>query len=378
MPILIAASLVSATLGSIHGFSVFVAPLEAQFGAARSTVSLTYSLALVSLTIAVLLGPRVYHLWSAARLMVMVSVLASVGAIVAGVAGSLGGVWLGYSLLFGAANGLGYGFGLQIAGQANPGREGLAMGGVTAAYALGAILSAPGFDALVTRYGFLAAMLALAGVMIVTGSLSALILWRHSARYKGGSGVATPLSVPNARLILLWLGYFGGVLSGLMVIGHASGIAISKQPGSAAWIAPAIIAICNLAGSLIAGRLADWAPPGKLLIALPAATAGALIGLSLVDSTVAMMLVFGVVGFAYGGTIAVYPAAISKMFGNQFGPRIYGRVFTAWGTAGLLGPWSAGMLFDTSGGYGAALVVAAAFAIGSVIAAFQLFRDTAK
>ena len=54
--------------------------------------------------------------------------------------------------------------------------------------------------------------------------------------------------------------------------------------------------------------------------------------------------------------------------------RIYGRVFTAWGAAGLLGPWLAGVLFDLSGDYRIALLVAAAIGLGSVAALTGVFR----
>ena len=43
--------------------------------------------------------------------------------------------------MFGAANGLGYGYALQISAQANPRYKGFAMGLVTASYALGAVLA---------------------------------------------------------------------------------------------------------------------------------------------------------------------------------------------------------------------------------------------
>ena len=76
--IVAAASLLSAVLGSVHAFSVFIDPLEAQFSAARSAVSLTYSGALVSLTLAVLLGPRVYARWPAAWFLAAASALAMI------------------------------------------------------------------------------------------------------------------------------------------------------------------------------------------------------------------------------------------------------------------------------------------------------------
>ena len=101
--VLTAASIVSAVLGSIHAFSVFLEPLETQFAAQRSTVSLTYSFALMALTLAVLLAPRIYGRWSAATLITVSCGMAALGAMIAAFANSLTGVWLGYSLIFGLA-----------------------------------------------------------------------------------------------------------------------------------------------------------------------------------------------------------------------------------------------------------------------------------
>jgi OFA family oxalate/formate antiporter-like MFS transporter len=371
--VLAGASIVSAVLGSIHAFSVFLEPLEGQFTATRSAVSLTYSLALLALTISVLLGPRFFGRWSAASIVLFACALAACGALLAGMAGSLAFVWLGYSLIFGLANGLGYGFGLQIAAQFNPGREGLAMGVVTAAYALGAVLSPALFSQLVEVGGFASAMFSLAAALIGAGVLSAILMKTVDARFRVEIHQSGALSVPVRIQRLLWLGYFGAVLAGLMVIGHAAGIGASLRPGTAVWLAPAIIAASNLLGSLIGGRLADWVRPGILLATLAVLTTLAVAGIAAFGHIGGLMAGLGVVGFAYGGTIAAYPAAIAKLFGMRDSARIYGRIFTAWGCAGLIGPWFAGVLFDWSGGYQLALLAAAAFGLISVTAVIVLF-----
>lgn len=371
--VLIAASIVSAVLGTIHGFSVFIEPLEIQFGATRSQVSLTYSLALVTLTFAVLFGPRIFGRWSAATFILCACGLAAIGALLAGIAGSLPFVWLGFSLIFGLANGLGYGFGLQIAAQVNPGREGLAMGIVTAAYAFGAVLSPIVFDLAVGFGGFTAAMKVLAVSLLGAGTLSAILMWSVQARFQTEQPSSATASAPVKSQLLLWLGYFGGVLAGLMVIGHAAGIAASLRPDSAAWVAPVVIAACNLMGSLVCGRLADRISLGLLLTALATITSVSLAGLALFGEFGGLMIALGVIGFAYGGTIATYPAVVAKLFGMAQSARIYGRVFTAWGLAGLLGPWLAGSLFDTYGDYRIAMISAAAFGLVSVVATLVLF-----
>ena len=144
--ILIAASMVSAVLGSLHAFSVFLVPLEEALEVGRGTASLTYSFALVCLTLTVLAGPRLYAVFRPWVIYAIVAGLGSVGDLVAGWSNRILGVWLGYSLCFGVANGLGYGFGLQYAARAMPGKGGWAMGVVTAAYALGAAVSPLGFE----------------------------------------------------------------------------------------------------------------------------------------------------------------------------------------------------------------------------------------
>lgn len=372
--VLVASSIMAAVLGSIHAFSVFLAPLETQFAEPRSVVSLTYSLALVALTFAVLMGPRVFGRWSAATFILSVGVLAASGALLAGFAHSFPIVLIGYSLIFGAANGLGYGFGLQISAQFNPGREGLAMGIVTASYALGAVLSPPLFVVAIEAGGFAASMFALAAALLGAGVLSAALMRSVGVRFQTENNAGAKPCISPRDLRLLWLGYFGGVLAGLMIIGHAAGIAAALRPGTQAWIAPVTIAGFNLLGSLVAGRLADRLPLGALLAALALLTATTLAGLAAFGKVYGVMVGLGLVGFAYGGTIAAYPVAILKLFGIQESAKIYGRVFTAWGCAGLVGPWFAGFLFDWSGDYRLALLAAAAIGLMSAGAVSVLFR----
>jgi len=374
---LIAASLMAMVLGSVHAFSVFLEPLEFQFGQPRAQVSLTYSLALASLTIAVLLGPRIYGRWSPSTLCLTAFLGAALGAFVAGLAPSLTMVWIGYGVIFGLANGLGYGFGLQLAARANPTRQGLSMGIVTAFYALGAALSPAAFSILQDVGGFRLAMAGLVLVLIGLAPICAALL--RDVRFATDRETATT-SQPRFRartLGLLWLGYGAGVAAGLMTIGHAAGIATQLNPAATAWHAPALLAICNLAGSLSAGRLTDHLAPRALLIGLPLLTAAAVLTLATLGTAGIVLPALGIIGFAYGGTIAAYPAAIAIRFAPDDGPRIYGRVFTAWGLAGLTAPWLAGRLFDATGTYDTALLAAGILAGLSAGAASLLPRHHA-
>ena len=98
--VLFAASMVSMVLGSIHAFSVFLEPLEIEFGSSRASVSLIYSFSLVFLTLAVLFGPAVYSRLQPATIYFWVAVLSAIGTCLAGFASEIETFWFGYSFIF--------------------------------------------------------------------------------------------------------------------------------------------------------------------------------------------------------------------------------------------------------------------------------------
>lgn len=371
--VLIATSSLSMVLGSVHAFSVFLEPLENSLALSRSDASLTYSLALLSLTGAVLGGPKIFQTVGPVPLVLAVGGVGGAGTLLAATAPDIVQIWLGYGLLFGAANGLGYGYGLQLAARTNPGREGWSMGCVTAFYAVGAAVAPFPLDRVIGLHGFAGGMIALAIVQVIASIGAAALLTSAHARFDrieetGGRG-----RIITGDLIRLWLGYGTGVAAGLMAIGHATGIARAAGMTSDIWIAPTVVAVCNMAGSFVGGFAVDRFESGRLLTLVPLGSAIALGMLAMFQESAVMLLLLGAIGTAYGAMIAIYPAAISKRFGAADSPRIYGQVFTSWGLAGLVAPWMAGFLYDTSGSYQRALMAAACLALISAVGAFLNF-----
>ena len=368
---LVAAMLVTFVLGSVHAFSVFIVPLENLLQLPRSEISLIYSLALVALTIAVLLGYRVYHRLAPGSLVLLTCLLAAAGIALAALVPAWWALCAGYSLLFGFANGIGYGYSLQLVGRVMPRRRGFAMGAVTAAYAVGSVIFAQVFAWRIAAAGVDAALLAIALALVICGGLAALMLRVSGASY--GQPAAAPADDMRAGhstgVAVFWMAYLSAVFAGLMAIGHAAGIALSRDaaPGLATQAA-----VTTGIGSALGGFLAGWmiarCSAVRLLIGLPLLSAGALLALSLTGDAGATVILLSLVGFAYGSLIAVYPVAIAERYGEQ-GPRIYGRVFTAWGFAGLAGPWSAGLIYDWQAAYEPAMLTAAGIAVLSSVCA---------
>ena len=372
---LAAALLLTGSLGSIHAFGVFLVPFEAAFGASRASVSLIYSLALVALTFSVLIGHRLYGLLAPWCLAAVACAAAALGLVLAASASSLWQLGIGYSLLFGAANGLGYGFALAIVGRAFSRRRGLAMGSVTAVYAVGAVIFAKVFEVLIGWSGPSAALLSLAAVLTAVGLLAGLLMWFSGIRLAQAEAAeeSEGLRGRGRLLALLWFCYGLSVAAGLMAIGHAAGI-VSAAGGAEGDLASGVIVIAlgNALGGFLAGRLADLWSMRVLLAGLPLISAAALGLLAAVEGAAAAIGALALVGFAYGAIIAVFPVVTARYFEMTLYAKAYGRIFTAWGLAGLGAPWLAGRLYDLSGGYTVALLLAAVAALGAALLALLL------
>lgn len=375
--VLTAAVLLSGALGSVHAFSVFIAPLEHALGATRAEISLIYSLAIVSLTAVMLVGHAAHVRIAPPLLASATCLVAALGLLAAGWSGRYAGFLVGYGLLFGAANGMGYGYALYLAARAVPARIGFGMGAVTAAYALGATVFAKVFALLIARAGVSAALAGLAAFLVVVGLGAALLLWRAGLAAQGGDAVArVARPVPRRGLVtVLWAGFGLGSAAGLMAMGHAAGIvaAVGGRPGEFV-LGAMLIGLGNACGGLAAGWLCDRWPAARLMAVLSGGSALVLFALAGMVQPAWVIAGLTLVGFFYGALVAVYPVAVSGYFGPRLAGKVYGRVFTAWGLAGLAGPWMAGAVYDVTGHYGPALAIAGAAALGALAVAIVLLR----
>jgi MFS transporter, OFA family, oxalate/formate antiporter len=86
------------------------------------------------------------------------------------------------------------------------------------------------------------------------------------------------------------------------------------------------------------------------------------------------VLMLAVVGVCYGCLPSLYPVLVARTYGAARAPEVYGRLFTAWGAAGVAAPLLAGLLFDWRRDYSGALVVAALVAAVAALASLALAR----
>ena len=361
-------------LGSIHAFSVFVPEWEQLRGADRSSVSFVYSLALITLTVMVLLGHHLYRRLPAAILFLIAGIGASGGLALAARSDSLPELYLSYGLVFGAANGLGYGYALQLSGQALPARKGLAMGLVTAFYAVGATVFPILFTYLINSSGNSLALSVMSLIVLAVSCLAAcIVFWTKAVCDVERTSTYNRLSANLKQVrLLFWIAYGAGAAAGLMVIGHAYGIAIWFGLDSrGATISVIVLSLGNMLGGFAAGYSADRYTARHILAGLPIVSGFAIITMYILGFRFDISVWTGIalIGFCYGALIAVYPVAISDVYGSKASARVYGQIFTAWGLAGLIGPWSSGWFFDLTNSYVPALVLAVVLCVLSATVA---------
>ncbi len=193
--------------------------------------------------------------------------------------------------------------------------------------------------------------------------------------------IQPPSPIPSHRPVVqsksifwvLWFGFFFGAFAGVMVLGHAAAI-VSSFGATIEQIAlgTSMVAVGNGVGRLGGGWFSDRVAPRRILTAMLLLAGLALLIIVTVPGVAVSIVALTVVGIGYGTMAGAYPVIISQLYGVANFSKIYGRVFTAWGLAGLGGPALGGLLFDRSGDYVMAILLAAIAALCSGFICYTL------
>ena len=146
-----------------------------------------------------------------------------------------------------------------------------------------------------------------------------------------------------------------------MVIGHLSKIASIQTGRDIGFLLVAATAIFNSAGRPMAGMISDRLGRSKTMMFLYLCQGAVLLAFPLFRSFGTILFGAGVVTFAYGAMLSVYPSAVCDFYGTKNLGLNYGILFTAWGVGGIVGPILAGTIVDSTGGYFWAYIAAGSF-----------------
>ena len=366
--VVIACLLITFCMGSLHAFSTLIENIELQIDVSRMASSLVYSTALICVTVAVFFGHIFYRKLSPLLIIFLIASLPLIGILISNTGSWIGWI-IGYGIFFGFASGLGYGFSLHaVSSVVSSQKLGLALGSVTASYAFGAVVFSIIYPLLFNQFtfkiGYIIGVSILSTVVVI-----ALFLFRNSKINiieKTNSSINDQEN--NPKFFRLWLGYFLGVFAGLMTIGHS--VPMIKAMGGSITIAITGITLMSF-GSGVAGVYAGWLSDRfgckRPLVVILIINSIALFSLTIFININLTLILMILVASLYGAVIAIYPTLVNNIFGPDNSAWAYGRIFTAWGFAGLASPFLAGWLFDQSNHYNSSLLVAFILSILSAI-----------
>lgn len=371
LPLLIAIT-INFSMGSFYGWSVLVAPLEEAIGASRSDISLAYSISFVSMTVGMFVTHSLLRVASLPYLLFVVFVIAGLGQAIAGYFEALWSLVVGYGIFFGFALGMGYFLAMTAASLELPIRRSIALSLSMSAFAGGGLVWPIIFVEILEWQGPHAVLLLFAAYLILAGAVGGLLM--HAARSpdhpgaEEGGGIFSDILTSQPRIfLLLWLGFIFIAFAALMSIGHAAGIVIDfGVPAERAHWGPMLTNLVYIGFALSAGIICDWITGRRVIIGIAGIVAIALFALYFAPSASMALIALALIGGAFGASASAFPVTVTDYYGVSALPRIYGRLATSFGLAGLLGPLAAGVLYDMEGRYNYSILIAAILALGSV------------
>ena len=423
--------------GTAYAWSNFTTPLIAAFGWTSTQTSLIFGLAIFFLGVGAVIGGRWQDRVGPRMVTTTGIVLWGVGNLLAAV-GPHQVLW--WDLTYGVVGGLGLGMAyitpVATVTKWFPDKRGLASGMVVMGFGLGAffygfILKAiPGFVAASKHASAFAdaksaalkagtifdpAAFALTGadisalttillvsgiVYAIVGGAAASLLKNPPAGYTVAGTTAaakaadahsfTPAQVLRTpQLYLLWLMLFVNVVAGILIVSNAVPIireliskgvtdpdAIKALSGQAI-SAYAFVAVFNGLGRFFWGAISDRLGRNNAYALIYGVQVVLFFLLPGFHSIPLVLFAFAIILACYGGGFAVMPSFNADYFGTKFLGQNYGFILTAWGAAGLVGPYIAGAVKDKTGSFAGALVPLAVMLLLAIVLPFLTKKPAA-
>ncbi len=370
--------LMNLALGSLYAWSVFVIPLEKEFGWKRAQTSWVFTIAIVAFAATFVVAGRIQDLRGPRICAAIGGVLVGLGFGLASLTSSLLFLYVAFGLIVGIGNGFGYATPVPVGSKWFPDRRGLVVGLMVGGYGAGSAVFGPVASALIDSVGWRTTFRILGALFFVMTMIGTWLLRNPPAGYRppGWNPQSTGGAQPAARdmataevlrtptFYALWLAYCLGTTAGLMTISQLVPFARTAGLGAAAaTLAIPVGALGNAGGRILSGWLSDKL--GRL----------ATLRVMILLSALAMPALFqwrqhpvwfyplvAAVYWCYGTQLSVFASTTADFYGTRHLGLNYGALFTAWGIAGILGPMIGARVFDAFGDYRYAFYAAAILA----------------
>jgi MFS family permease len=371
-------TLMAVGFSAAYSFAAFFTAFEAEFGASRGEIALVFSVAAFLWFLSGAPAGMLADRYGVRRVALAGIACLAIVLLLASRAQSLGMLYLTYSIGIGLGVGLTY---VPSIGAVQPWftanrafASGLAVAGIGAGNIAGPLLAAWWIE----LYGWRGAYVALAIFVLVLGGVAAAFIKQKSKNLSSNvmEGVALSAAL---RTTPFWLLFASLVLSciGLFVpMVHLGPYAVDAGYTQAQGVT--LVSLIGL-GSLL-GRFAIGGPADRLgrmpSLAAMYAGLGFMLLLWWTASAYWVLALFAIVfGACYGAYVALVPTIVMDLYGPRSLSSIIGFLYTGAGIGTLLGPWLAGVAYDSLGSYHLPIAAGALFSFAAAACVVILVKN---
>jgi MFS transporter, OFA family, oxalate/formate antiporter len=383
--------LMNLALGSLYAWSVFVLPLEREFGWKRAETSWVYTIAIVCFALSFVVAGKIQDLKGPRICAAIGGILLSAGFLLSSFTTSLVGFYLSFGVIVGLGNGFGYATPMPVGSKWFPDKRGLVVGLMVGGYGAGSAILGPVATRLIGTAGWRPTFQILAGVFFVMTMIGTMLLRNPPAGYRPAgwqptlAHAARSIDVPTAEMLAtptfyaLWLAYCLGTTAGQMTISQL--VPFARNAGLTAAIATFAVtvgAFGNAGGRILSGWMSDTLgrlTTLKTMVLISAVTMPALFLYR--QQILPFYVLVAIVYWCYGTQLSVFASTTADFYGTKNLGMNYGVLFTAWGAAGIIGPSIAGRVFDRFGDYRYAFFAASLLALVS-FASLSMAREPVR
>ena len=359
--IILACVLLAINFGFRSSLGLFLKPVSETFGYGREIFA--FSLALQNLLwgLSQPLAGAFADKFGTTRVIVVGSILYSLGLYVTATADSFISLHIGAGILIGMGI-AGTGLGVVLPAMARmvrPERRAFALGVGTAAGSAGQFFFIPVAREFLVAYGWQIAL-----IIMAVAALS-MILFAPVFRGDAKSNINID-NEPSQNLkqalseasnhIHYWLliaGFFVcGFQLAFITVHMPSYLADKGFDSSIAAISLSIIGLCNIVGSLVSGHLSGIYSKKWILTFIYAARSIVIVLFLIIPISTLTIYAFSfATGLLWLATVPPTSGLVAQMFGLRFMGTLYGIVFLNHQIGSFTGVWLGGYLFDTTGSY---------------------------
>jgi len=352
------AVIVTVSMGIRHGFGLWLQPITIDRGWSRETFAFALAVQNLAWGLAGPLAGALADRWGAFRVLVVGSILYSLGLVTMALA-TTGAAFLGGTgLVLGMAQaGTTYAVVYGVIGRnVVPERRSWAMGITAAAGSFGQFLMVPVEGGLIGAIGWQDALFVCAALALVIAPLAlGLREPKHapSATQHQSMGAALREAFGHRSFQLLTAGYFVCGFQVVFIGVHMPSYLKDHglQP-HVATTALALIGLFNVFGTYLAGMLGGRWAKKYLLATIYALRSLAIVVFIASPLTPWSVYVFAaVIGFLWLSTVPLTNGIVAEIFGVRYLSMLGGFVFLSHQVGSFLGVWLGGRLYDATGSY---------------------------